>query len=62
MFNENKTNKAEDFFGGTEHKDCKKNKMLNNNVSYLCSKYIHAIRNMNSLNKEMIDNIYNMSN
>ena len=62
MFNGNKNNKAEAKLCGTEHKDCKEDKMLNNNATDLCKKYIHEIRNIKSLDKEMINNIRNMSN
>lgn len=61
MFNVNKNNKAEAKLT-EEHKDCKEDKMLNNNATDLCKKYIHEIRNMKSLDKEMINNIRNMSN
>ena len=64
MFNENKIIKQNQNLGvgGAEHKDCKEDKMLNNNATDLCKKYIHEIRNMNLLDKEMINNIRNMSN
>ena len=67
MFNGNKNNKAETKFflgGGAEHKDCKEDKMLNNNNNNtdLYKRYIHEIRNIKPLDKEMINNIRNMSN
>ncbi len=36
--------------------------MSNHIVSDLCRKYVHDVRNMKSLDKEMINNIRNMSN
>ena len=48
--------------GGAEHKDCKEDKIINHNNTYLCKRYIHEIRNMKPLDKEMINNIRNMSN
>jgi hypothetical protein len=63
MFNGNKNNKAESKFGGgEEHKDCKEDKMLNDNAGDLYKRYIHDIRNMKPLDKGMINNIRNMSN
>ena len=60
MLNGNKTSKSEAKFLGADHKDCKEDKMLNN--TDLCKRYIHDIRNIKSLDKEMINNIRNMSN
>lgn len=40
---------------------CNKHNIKNNDCDYLLSKYIHEIRNMKTLNKNMINNIYNMS-
>ena len=34
----------------------------NNNTTDLCKRYIHDIRNIRPLDKEMINNIRNMSN
>ena len=63
MFHGNKNNKAEaKLGGGAEHKDCKEDKITNHNATGLCKIYIHEIRNMKSLDKEMINNIHNMSN
>ena len=61
MFHGNKNNKAEAKLGA-EHKDCKEDKITNHNATDLCKRYIHEIRNMKSLDKEMINNIHNMSN
>lgn len=47
---------------GGEHKDCKEDKIINHNANDLCKRYIHEIRNMKPLDKEMINNIRNMSN
>ena len=48
--------------GGSEDKDCKEDKIINHNAIDLCKRYIHEIRNMKPLDKEMINNIRNMSN
>jgi hypothetical protein len=61
MYNGNKNNKAETKFGGGEHKDCKEDK-ITNNVNDLFKMYLHDIRNLKILDKEMINNIRNMSN
>ena len=42
--------------------DCKEDKIINHNATDLCKKYIHEIRNIKPLDKEMINNIRNMSN
>ena len=60
MFNGNKTSKSEAKFWGADHKDCKEDKMLNKTDLY--KRYIHDIRNIKPLDKEMINNIRNMSN
>jgi hypothetical protein len=57
--NKNNTIQSESKLWGAEDNDCK---MTNNNDTKLYNKYIHDIRNMRSLNKEMINNIRNMSN
>ena len=63
MFNGNKNNKAEaKLGGGAEHKDSNEDKLTNHNASDLFKRYIHDIRNFKPLDKEMIDNIRNMSN
>lgn len=49
------------FNGNKNNRDFKKDEMLNHNAN-LCKKYIHEIRNMKALDKEMINNIHNMSN
>ena len=43
-------------------KDNKEDTMINYNDNDLFRKYIHDIRNMKILDKEMINNIRNMSN
>ena len=63
MFNENKNNKEELNLMLDEDKDCKEDKIINHNTNDLCKKYINIIRrNMRALDKEMINNIKNMSN
>uniref|UniRef100_A0A6C0EUX1 Uncharacterized protein n=1 Tax=viral metagenome TaxID=1070528 RepID=A0A6C0EUX1_9ZZZZ len=65
MFNENKNNKEELnlILDKDEDKDCKEDKIINHNTNDLCKKYINIIRrNMRALDKEMINNIKNMSN
>jgi hypothetical protein len=63
MYNGNKNNKAEAKNEcGQEYKDCKEDKMNNHNVTDLFRKYVHDVRNMKRLDKEMINNIRNMSN
>lgn len=46
---------------GSEYKDDKEHNTSNNNTN-LFRKYIHDIRNMQTLNTEMINNIRHMSN
>lgn len=48
----------------SEHliQNCKEDKITNQNDTDLFIKYLHDIRNMKTLNKEMINNIRNMSN
>jgi len=54
MYSGNKNNKAE---SKIEEKECKED------TNYtLFKKYIHDIRNMKTLDEEMINNIYSMSN
>ena len=53
-------NKAEAKLG--VYTDCKEDKIINHNATDLCKKYIHEIRNIKPLDKEMINNIRNMSN
>jgi hypothetical protein len=55
----NNGNKAEAKWGGA---NCTEDKMTNDNDNDLFKKYIHDIRNMKVLNKEMINNIRIMSN
>lgn len=65
MFNENKNNKEELNLrlDKDQYKDCKEDKIINHNTNYLSKKYINIIRrNMRALDKEMINNIKNMSN
>jgi hypothetical protein len=38
------------------------NKLIDNNSSDLFKKYIHDIRNVKTLDEEMINNVCNMSN
>jgi len=45
-----------------EYKDCKEDKTTNRNGSDLCKKYMHDIRNVKSLDEEMINNVRNMLN
>jgi len=47
---------------GAEHTDCKEDKLINHNTTNLCKMYIHDIRNMKPLDKEMINNIRKMTN
>lgn len=42
--------------------DSKEDKMSNHNIDDLFKKYLHDIRNMKTLDREMIKNISNMSN
>ncbi len=59
----NSSNKAETIIMIDEDNDCKEDKIINHNTSHLCNKYINIIRrHMRSLDKEMINNIKNMSN
>jgi hypothetical protein len=37
-------------------------KIINHNTNNLFKKYLHNIRNMKTLDKEMINNVCNMSN
>jgi hypothetical protein len=62
MYNGNKNNKSETKIGRGEHKDCKEDKLTNNSVTDLHRRYLHDIRNLKILDKEMINNIRNMSN
>ena len=64
MFNRNNNSKAEAKLGGgsLENKDCKEDKMINDITTDLYKRCIHDIRNMKPLDKEMINNIRNMSN
>ena len=43
-------------------KNYKENKIINLNVTDLFATYIHDIRNLKTLDKEMINNIRNMPN
>ena len=48
--------------GGEEHKGSIEYKITNQNDNDLYKRYIHDIRNMKTLDKEMINNVRNMSN
>jgi hypothetical protein len=61
MFNGNINNKVDAILGDTKHADCKKNKIINNDID-LCKIYIDGIKNMKTLDNEMINNVRNMSN
>ena len=62
MYNGIKNNKAEPKCGENLIQNCKEDKITNKNGSDLFIKYLHDIRNMKTLDKEMIKNIRNMSN
>lgn len=62
MYNRNKNNKSEEKDGTLECKDSEEDKMINHNINDLCRKYVHEVRNMKILDKEMINNIRDMSN
>jgi hypothetical protein len=57
MHSGNKNNKAE---SKIEEKECKEDK--NNTYDALFKKYMHDIRNLKTLDEEMINNICYMSN
>jgi len=62
MYNRKNSDKAETKMRVGEYKDCKEDEITNNNTTYLFREYIHYIRNMKILDKQMINNIRNMSN
>jgi hypothetical protein len=60
MLKRNVSNKAE---SKIEEKECKEDKInQNNNYDVLFKKYMHDIRNLKTLDEEMINNICYMSN
>jgi hypothetical protein len=62
MYNWNKNNKVEPKITGEINTSYKNDKIKNQNDSILLRKYLHDIRNIKLLDKEMINNIRNMSN
>jgi len=62
MYNWNKNNKVEPKITGEINTSYKNDKIKNQNNSILLRKYLHDIRNIKLLDKEMINNIRNMSN
>jgi len=48
--------------GGAKYIDRKEDKITNHNANDLFIKYIHEIKNIKPLDKEMINNISNMTN
>ena len=62
MYDWNKNNKVEPKITGEINTSYKNDKIKNQNDSILLRKYLHDIRNIKLLDKEMINNIRNMSN
>ena len=62
MYDWNKNNNVEPKITGEINTSYKNDKIKNQNDSILLRKYLHDIRNIKLLDKEMINNIRNMSN
>jgi hypothetical protein len=64
MNNENKNNTAKTNIEiwWREGEGYTENKIINNNASDLCKKYLQNIQKLITIDKEMINNIRNMSN